>query len=254
MKKPNRLKPAFSMLLLCLFATGGQTALAAEADARISVTTEGLTSERGVVSSGATHDTYDALTKDGKRSKHSSATTQQEASASNAVAINADFWFYDAYVTLFADDDDDGYYTSIELEFDADTVYTAADVYAVTYLSLDYGPWNEYAETATFTLYGASDADGYVIETDLVNGYPPGDYDILIELYDTFDGSLVASFGPEDTSELSFLPLEDTTYDAPSGTTTQVVINSGGGGGSFSWLLLLGLTIVAVMRRSAGRT
>ena len=254
MKKPNRLKPSFSILLLCLFSTVGQTALAAEADARISVTTEGLTSERGVVPNGATHDTYDALTKDGKRGKHSSATTQQEASASNAVAINTDFWFYDAYVTLFADDDDDGYYTGIELEFDADTVYTAADVYAVAYLSLDYGPWNEYAETADFTLYGASDTDGYVIETDLVAGYPPGDYDILIELYDTFDGSLVASFGPEDTSELSFLPLEDTTYDAPSGTTTQVFINSGGGGGSFSWLLLLGLTIVAVMQRSAGRT
>ena len=248
MKKPNRLNPAFSVLLLSLLATSGQTALAAEADARISVTTQGFASERGVVPNGATHDTYDALTKDSKRSEQSAAATQQ------AVAMNTEFWFYDAYVTLFADSDGDGYYTGIELEFDADTVYTAADVYAVTYLSLDYGPWNEYAVTADFTLYGATDADLYVIETELVTGYPTGDYDILIELYDTFDGSLVASFGPEETSELSFLPLEDTTYDAPSGTTTQVVINSGGGGGSFSWLLLLGLTIVTAMRRITGRT
>ena len=251
MKKLNRLKPVFSILLLSLLATAGQTALAAEADARISVTTQGLASERGVAPDGATHDTYDALTKDSKRS---AAATQQAVSGNNAVAINTEFWFYDAYVTLFADSDDDGYYTGIELEFDADTVYTTADVYAVTYLSLDYGPWNEYAVTADFTLYGASDTDVYVIETELVSGYPAGDYDILIELYDTFDGSLVASFGPEETSELSFLPLEDATYDAPSGTTTQVVINSGGGGGSIGWLLLLGLTIVAAMRRIAGRT
>ena len=251
MKKLNRLKPVFSILLLSLLATAGQTALAAEADARISVTTQGLASERGVAPDGATHDTYDALTKDSKRS---AAATQQAVSGNNAVAINTEFWFYDAYVTLFADSDDDGYYTGIELEFDADTVYTTADVYAVAYLSLDYGPWNEYAVTADFTLYGASDTDVYVIETELVSGYPAGDYDILIELYDTFDGSLVASFGPEETSELSFLPLEDATYDAPSGTTTQVVINSGGGGGSIGWLLVLGLTIVAAMRRIAGRT
>jgi len=253
MKTPNRLKPIFSVLLLSLLAIAGRSALAAETDARISVTTQGLASARGVVLGGKTHDTYDALTKDSKRGKQSTAVTEQAVSANNAVALNTEFWFYEAYVTLFADSDDDGYYTGIELGFDADTVYTAADVYAVTYLSLDYGPWNEYAVTDEFTLYGASDTDRYVIETELVSGYPPGDYDILIELYDTFDGSLVASIGPEETSELSLLPLEDTTYDARAGTTNQVVINSGGGG-SLSWLLLLGLTIVSAMRRTAGRT
>jgi len=253
MKTPNRLKPIFSVLLLSLLAIAGRSALAAETDARISVTTQGLASERGVVLGGRTHDTYDALTKDSNRGKQSAVVTQQAVSANNAVALNTEFWFYEAYVALFADSDDDGYYTGIELGFDADTVYTAADVYAVTYLSLDYGPWNEYAVTDEFTLYGASDTDRYVIETELVSGYPPGDYDILIELYDTFDGSLVASIGPEETSELSLLPLEDATYDARPGTTTQVVINSGGGG-SFSWLLLLGLTIVSAMRRITGRT
>ena len=253
MKKLTRLKPVFSILLLSLLATTGQTALAAETDARVTVTTQGLASERGVVPNGATHETYAALTKDSKRGKQSAAATQQAVSADNAVAMNTEFWFYDAYVTLFDDSDGDGFYTGIELEFDADTVYTAADVYAVTYLSLDCGPWNEYAVTADFTLYGATDTDLYVIETELVSGYPTGDYDILIELYDTFDGSLVASFGPDETSELSFLPLEDTTYDAPSGTSTQVVVNSGGGG-SFSWLLLLGLTMVVAIRRITGRT
>jgi len=253
MKKPTRLKPVFSILLLSLVATTGQTALAAETDARVSVTNQGLASERGVAPNGATHDTYDALSKDSKRGKQPAAATQQAVSSDNAVAMNTEFWFYDAYVTLFDDSDGDGFYTGIELEFDADTVYTAADVYAVTYLSLDYGPWNEYAVTADFTLYGATDTDLYVIETELVTGYPTGDYDILIELYDTFDGSLVASFGPDETSELSFLPLEDTTYDAPSGTTTQVVINSGGGG-SFSWLLLLGLTVVVAIRHISGRS
>ena len=71
----------------------------------------------------------------------------------------------------------------------------------------------------------------------------------MIELYDSFDGYLVASFGPEDSSELSLLPLEDFTYDEPVGTTTQVVVNSGGGG-SASWLLLFGLAGAAVLARS----
>ncbi len=251
MKILNRLTPVVIALLLSLLATAAPAALAAENGARTSVTRQGLVSERGMASIGATHDTYDALTKENKRS---AAATQQENSVGNAAPINTDFWFYDAYVTLFADSDNDGYFTGIELEFDADTIYAVADVYAVTYLSLNYGPWNEYAETADFTLYGASDTDVYIIETELVSGYPTGNYDILIELYDTIDGSLVATFGPEETSELSLLPLEDTTYDAPSGTTTHVVISPAGGGGSFSWLLLLGLMSVAATRQVAGRT
>ena len=163
-----------------------------------------------------------------------------------AAAPNPDFWFYDAWVDLYADVDNDGYYSGIDLTFDADTIYGAAEVYAVVYLSYELGPWNEYAVTEDFTILGSSGTDEYFIETDLVAGYPTGDYDILIELFDTFDNSFVASIGPEDTSELSLLPLED--MDRDSVQPTQIVVNSGGGG-SFGWLLLMGLAFAARFRR-----
>jgi hypothetical protein len=197
-------------------------------------------------------DEFEALTREGERDNKTSAIEQRESAGSQSPGLNTDFWFYDAFVTLFSDADRDGYFTGIELEFDADTIYAAADVYAVVYLSYEYGPWNEYAVTDDFTIFGTAASDEYVIETELVSGYPTGDYDILIELYDTFDGYLVASFGPEESSELSLLPHEDLTYDAPVGTTTQVVVNSGGGG-SLSWLLLLGLAAFAVSRRVSRR-
>lgn len=225
---------------------------ATEVVPRVSKTMQGLASVRSSESVEYSKDEYEALAREGNRDSKTSAIEQRQATGSHAPAANTDFWIYDAYVTLFADADRDGYFTGIELEFDADTIYAAADVYAVVYLSYEYGPWNEYASTNDFTIFGTSASDAYVIETELVSGYPTGDYDILIELYDTFDGYLVATFGPEDTSELSLLPLEDATYDAPVGTTTQVVINSGGGG-SASWALLLGLALLAASRHSSRR-
>ena len=133
-----------------------------------------------------------------------------------------------------------------DLAFDADTNYAFADVYAVLYLSYEYGPWNEYAETADFTLFGTSGTDDYEVETELVSGYPSGSYDILIELYDADTNVFLASIGPEEAVELSLLPLEDSTRDSGGGGT-QVVVNSGGG--SFGLLALFVLLAVRMTLR-----
>lgn len=146
---------------------------------------------------------------------------------------------------LYSDLDRDGYYVGIDLLFDADTSYAVADVYAVIYLSYEFGPWNEYVSTEDFTIFGASSGDEYIVDTELVSGYPTGDYDILIELFDAYDGTFLASFGPEDSSELSYLPLEDIGRDTPPGNV--VVVNEGGG--SVSWYLLLSVLGVALWRR-----
>jgi len=222
-------------------------AIAAEDVARKSTTSQGLVNQGGAAADAEpTTDEYKALTLSGDRSEPAQKSGQQKLTGSSAPAPNTDFWFYTADVELFLDRDSDGYYTGIDLLFDADTYYDVADVYAVIYISYEYGPWNEYAETETFTIFGSSGDDEYVVETDLVEGYPTGNYDILIELYDTYDNAFVASFGPEDTSELAILPLEDIGRDAPAGTT-QIVVNSGGGG-SLSWLLLLGLVGASALR------
>jgi hypothetical protein len=169
-----------------------------------------------------------------------------QRSASIGLLSDPNFWFYDVDVTLFSDFDRDGYYFGIDLAFDADTNYAFADVYAVLYLSYEYGPWNEYAETADFTLFGTSGTDDYEIETELVSGYPSGSYDILIELYDADTNVFLASIGPEEAVELSLLPLEDSTRDSGGGGT-QVVVNSGGG--SFGLLALFALLAVRMTLR-----
>ena len=235
----------FAILLLF----GSATAVRADEsqESRVSITLQGQTTLRAeIVDEEASLDELEPLVTTGDRSKTTRAGSQPKSSTvvskssgiSQSMTPNVEFWFYDVDVELYSDFDRDGYYSSIDVTFDADTIYSAADVYAVIYLSLDYGPWNEYAVTEDFTIYGASGDDEYFVETELVAGYVTGDYDILIELFDAYDGTFVASMGPEESSKLTFLPLEDAGRDTPPGTT--VIINEGGGG-AFSWLGLLAL-------------
>jgi hypothetical protein len=161
---------------------------------------------------------------------------------------NTEFWFYAVDVELFADEDLDGYFYGIDLLFDADTVYEHADVYAVLYLSREGGPWYEYAATDVFPLYGATSDDDFVVESELLSGYPAGSYDILIELYDTWDNAFVADIGPESTPELGLLPLEDAERDKPV-EPPVVVVEDGGGGADPAFLGLLAITLGTIWLR-----
>ena len=164
---------------------------------------------------------------------------------------NVEFWFYSADVALFADEDRDGYFSGIDLLFDADTVYSRAEVYAVAYLSRAGGDWLEYAETETFVIHGTSANDEFSIVTDLLSGYPADDYDILIELYDAWDDTFVADIGPADSSALSFHPLEDAERDAPVVESRVVVNTTSGGGAADPFLLVMAglLILVAFAKR-----
>jgi len=247
LNRTTRLVLGLPVALLMLTGAGNAEAPAEDAT-RVSASSQGLASDRAaMLKAEPSRDEYKALVVSGDRNKTTRAGGQQKASNSESRTPNTDFWFYSADVELFTDRDHDGYYAGISLLFDADTYYDIADVYAVLYLSYEYGPWNEYAETEDFTLFGTTGADDYIVETDLVEGYPTGNYDILIELYDAYDNALLATIGPEDTSDLSILPLEDVGRDSPAGTT-QIVVNSGGGG-SLGWFLLLGLAGVLARKR-----
>jgi hypothetical protein len=211
------------------------TAGAAE-ELRTTVTTQG---SKSAIDNGAgvtSIQEFDSKTPAGKRSARKPQSIDGKATAA-AQAPNTDFWFYAVDVELYSDQDRDGYYSNIDLLFDADTNYAVADVYAVLYLSYEGGDWEEYAVTEDFTLFGTSADDEYIVDTELVSGYARGSYDILIELYDTWDNSFVADVGPYDTSELGLLPLEDTIRDEATRGST-VVVNNGGGGAS-GWLSLL---------------
>jgi len=184
-----------------------------------------------------------AFTTDGSRDKTALRSYKAGTSASLASLPNTDFWFYLADVELFDDVDGDGHFSGIDLLFDADTYFSRAEVYAVVYLSFEGGPWTEYAETENFIINGTSGSDEYVIVTDLVAGYPTGSYDILIELFDAFDNAFVANMGPESTSELGFLPLEDAERDTPA--PRPIVVNHGSGGGAVDLPTLAVLVFVA---------
>lgn len=245
MKQLTRTIFTFALLL-----TAAVSMAETDAEPRQSLSSEGTDIQRGRVGDGIVSYDEHAPLRLGNTTGDNSiggkpADDARQSTATIGVSTDPNFWFYDVDVALFADADRDGYYWGIDLLFDADTSYGAADVFAVLYLSFEGGPWNEYAETEDITLFGTSGLDDYTVETELVSGYPTGDYDVLIELYDAYDGSFLASIGPEDTSELSYLPLEDSTRDSPR--DTQVVVNSGGG--SFGWLLLFALLAVRMTLR-----
>jgi hypothetical protein len=243
----NLARTIFTVIALAMAAA---SMAETSAEPRQSLTSEGTDIERGRVGDGKVSYTEHEPLRLSESATSASTSGKPPGDSRQRVAtigVSADpnFWFYDVDVALFADADRDGYYWGIDLRFDADTSYAVADVFAVLYLSYEGGPWNEYAETEDITLFGTSAFDDYVVETELVSGYPKGEYDILIELYDAYDGSFLASIGPEDTSELSYLPLEDSTRD--SSGNTQVVVNSGGG--SLGWLLLFALLAVRMTLR-----
>ena len=85
-------------------------------------------------------------------------------------------------------------------------------------------------------------------------GFPPDDYDVLIEVYDAAYGDLVVEYGPLESSALSFLPLEDVSFDGS--LPAPVTISRGGGGGAIGLeLLVLALLAATVAwRRRAGRS
>ena len=234
---------------LCLLLLAGVSMATTDEEPRQSLTSEGQGITRGSVGDGkVSFNEFEPLKTGGERDPKGLRSVQQKAGAITSQTADPNFWFYEADVALFSDFDNDGYYFGIDLMFDADTTWSAAEVFAVVYLSYEYGPWNEYAETDDFTIYGASGGDSYIIETELVSGYPTGSYDILIELFDAYDGTYLASIGPDDTSELALLPLEDSVLDTPAGGTTQVVVNRGGGGAA-GFFLLFALLAVRMTRR-----
>ena len=248
------LRILFGATLALLLSLGiVRSGLAAdEAGVRSSVSTHTVAGGRGNDSASAvTKDEFGALIVEGSRSTAETRGSSSKPGAGSNTAESAgfDFWIYDIDVDLFNDDDVDGYFHGIDVLFDVDTNFSAADIYAVLYLSFEGGPWNEYADTEDFTIFGSSGSDEYVLVSELMSGYPTGSYDLLIEIFDSYDGTFLASHGPIDSSEMSFLPLEDFNRDAPF-DEVQVVVSQGGGGAIDAWLLNL---LLLVLFASAAR-
>jgi hypothetical protein len=172
------------------------------------------------------------------------------ASAAVAAATAADQWIYEADAEIYDDFDEDGYYRFISVRFDADTYLDSSWVYAMLFLSSDGETWEHFHTTDDFLIEGSTSLDEYYVETELVTGYPPGLYDVLIELYDADLGVFVDDYGPAESSSLSLLPLEDADSDKPQIVVTITQEHGGGATGIGFLGLLLGGAVLA-RRRAA---
>jgi len=244
-----------AIVYLLMISILGIATAAAETEARVSKSLHYSEGGRARTQSPTeVVDQYASLKVDGRRNKSpgSSVSGKIGSSVTTSQTDSIDFWFFSADVVLFGDDDNDGFWYGIDLLFDVDTIWNEVDVYAVTYLSYEGGPWNEYAATEDFTLFDSSADDEYNIVTELESGYPAGSYDLLIEIFDAATGEFLVGFGPEDTSELGLLPLEDFARDAPI-SVIPIVISQGHGGGGATGIWLLAVLLVARLSRRAVR-
>lgn len=145
------------------------------------------------------------------------------------------FTIFDAQTVMSWDDDDDGFYHRLRVSFDPDVSGDEAWVYARLYLSLEGGPWEHIHTTEVFPIIGDASDDAYEVVTRLIDGYPTGYYDVLIELYDADYDLLVLNYGPYEDLDLAVLPLEDSYRDSYD--------DHDGGGGALGMGMLLMLAI-----------
>jgi hypothetical protein len=165
-------------------------------------------------------------------------------------AVFGDSYVFEATTDLFSDNDLDGYFHHLRVRFDADSLFDTSWIYAKVFVSADGNSWEQVFETKDFVIHGSDPNDDYEVETELVSGYSTGLYDVLIELYDADDNTLVDEFGPNESSAFSLRPLEDSVRDGVP--PPPPIVEDHGGGGAVSWLTLAPLlgAVLWVRRRS----
>jgi len=131
------------------------------------------------------------------------------------------FQIFDSWVSLDSDLDNDGYYSGLTVNFDADYEYGYAEVYAKIYLSYEGGDWFQLYSSEDFSIYGNESDDYYSVSLDLNYDIPTGEYDLLIDLYQVGYSDIVATAAPEDDYDLYGLLLED--YEHESSTYISYV-------------------------------
>lgn len=155
--------------------------------------------------------------------------------------LEQSFWLYDAHVVLNSDADGDGFFNYFTLEFDADTEFNHAQVYARLYLARGE-TFKEFHVTSDFNIYSDRNDDVFVVESELLTGFPTADYEVLIELYDAYNDQLVATLDGLNDADLYIVPLESEDYEEVYVDQVVVIHESGG---SIGWLALLLVPVFA---------
>lgn len=257
MNTVNKLKaplyPFIPVLMAFVLAFGATQGTAAEAKASENSEQVSISTFRAPGEKEGTVKTMRKRLDDTAKTERQTPAEKQDPTQQTLQKHDGHVWVDYASVGVDTDFDGDGYYTRISLDFDVDSDYLHTDVYARLFLSLEQGPWIEYAVTDDFSVTSVG-GDSFYVDTDLVEGFPPGYYDLRIEVYDAIDDYLLATYGPPESAELTLLPLEDELADSAfvnelAGVLT--ISDSGGGGsvGGLTLLALLSLTTVLSIRR-----
>jgi hypothetical protein len=187
--------------------------------------------------------------KQGYTKKNNKKLTQALGDINALSKLTDDYYYiYDAYVQLIEDLDNDGFYQTFSITFDADinsySPFQQAQLYAELYIRTYDGAWEHYFTTDNFIITGDSAEDSYQVYSTLSYGFQPEYYDVLIDLYEVGNPYIVASYSNENNSNLSTLPLESSEYEQLTvyAASTSVVL--------FSFLLISLLTKVIVIRKT----
>lgn len=169
-------------------------------------------------------------------------TVKTQSSAVNQ-SFQSEAWFHSIDISLRRDDNYNGYYHQLYVEFDADTDYSYQQVFAELSLTPDYGYERVYYTSSVFELFGDSSNDWLGIETDLQHHYPTNFYLLTIRLYDASTGYLLAEASGYDLNALDALALEDFQRDQIH-TSSSVEVSAG----SIGMLGLIGLCLLFLRR------
>jgi hypothetical protein len=164
-------------------------------------------------------------------------------------ALHHSFSIFTGYSQLITDIDEDGYYQSFSVSFDADILSPMPNqqalVYADLYLSRNGGPWELYFSTDDFVITGEDSNDEFEVVTQLDTGYLPDHYDVLIDLYEVGFSDVVATYSSNDSNALYALPLESSDYD-PEYVEVEYYHEHGG---ASLWLLFSTMFLLVNRRR-----
>lgn len=174
-------------------------------------------------------------------------TPAQKVRSSAEAITNTDFWIFDSWATLSNDLDYDGYYSTVTVEFDADTIYNRAYVYAIIYLGVN-DVFDSVHVTSVFAIDSDSSNDSFIVESELLSGFPSNEYEIMIELYDADTDQFVAFSDGLDDADLAIVPLESTNYEILPEPTVVIVEEHGGSLGIFAMIALAFASIRRAIR------
>jgi len=142
---------------------------------------------------------------------------------------------------LAFDEDRDGFYTRLTLEYDIDTYDAGRLVYAEIKLTDSDTLQRRTMFTGDFVLGNQTE----FIDIDFTVDYPAAWYDVEILLIDAYSEETLA-IAAQDFSSLIQLPIESQDYDW---VTEEVWVDShASGGGSLGVLLLIGVAAIGLRR------